>query len=421
MTSTTNAVDFQAFYPWITNEFFERILRRDQQDETIIVHGYTLKAALGKGENYLSQMLRTTVEYTKANATVKSTIGLIIKAVLSDPNMASLTTELDVFRKEIRIYQEVIPAVERLLRSIGDDQTRISAKCYDANVEQSYLVFEDLAVAGYKNANRRTGLDVAHFKRVFSKLAKWHAATAMLIEGDDSADLFANNKKSCHETDMMRSLFVNFGRAMPEVVEQLDGLQHLAPKLRTLAENIYERVLAATATDPNTFTVLTHGDMWSNNIMFRYGGGGGGDDEIEDAILVDFQICYVGSPVLDLVYTMYSSSAFHLRAADWDELIRHYSDELSVTLKRLGYEARPIPTLADLQADRMKRSHHALMLGMYAMGVRNLDTVADDELSKMLGDSEESHRHRIAIMMNPKIRDALRHFLEFFDTNGFFD
>lgn len=49
------------------------------------------------------------------------------------------------------------------------------------SVENSYLVFEDLTLAGYGNVDRRIGLDVEHFEKVLEKLAKWHAATAVLV------------------------------------------------------------------------------------------------------------------------------------------------------------------------------------------------------------------------------------------------
>lgn len=50
------------------------------------------------------------------------------------------------------------------------------------SLDLSYLVFEDLTVNGYKNVNRTLGLDYDHLKLVLCKLAKWHAASAILVE-----------------------------------------------------------------------------------------------------------------------------------------------------------------------------------------------------------------------------------------------
>lgn len=180
--SSEAPVDFQSLYPWITTEFFERILQREHDDNSIRVRSYTLKAALAKGENYLSQMLRTTVRFTTDSSTTSAeqSIALIIKTVSPNAEINAVTAELGLFRKEIVAFQTVIPAVEKLLRSIGDE-TKLSARCYDSDLEQSYLIFEDLAVSGYRNTNRRQGLDAHHYRAVFTKLAKWHAATAVLL------------------------------------------------------------------------------------------------------------------------------------------------------------------------------------------------------------------------------------------------
>lgn len=119
---------FATSYPWISNAFFERILRREHNDDTIVVKDYTLKAALGKGENYASQMIRARVNYSSVKDPSVDSISLIVKAAITNnAEMAALTSELGLFRKEIIAFQQIIPEVEKLLRSIGD-YSRLSAK-----------------------------------------------------------------------------------------------------------------------------------------------------------------------------------------------------------------------------------------------------------------------------------------------------
>lgn len=55
-------------------------------------------------------------------------------------------------------------------------------RCYATNKEKGYLIFEDLSAKGYVNIDRRSGLEVAHYELVLSILAKYHAATAVLVE-----------------------------------------------------------------------------------------------------------------------------------------------------------------------------------------------------------------------------------------------
>lgn len=120
--------NFEAIYPWISNEFFEKILRREHHDSSIVVRDYTLKAALGKGENYASRMMRVRVNYSSINDPSVDHISLIVKAAITDnAELAAMTEEMGVFRKEIIAFQQIIPEVEKLLRSIGD-YSRLSAK-----------------------------------------------------------------------------------------------------------------------------------------------------------------------------------------------------------------------------------------------------------------------------------------------------
>lgn len=116
--------DFRTRYPWLTNEFFEKILRTDRKNNNISVSDFTIKAALGKGENYASQMLRAKVHFS--DGIIKQTVSFVIKSSLQN-DLGDLVAELGIFGKEIDNYVKVIPAVEALLRSIGD-ATVFSAK-----------------------------------------------------------------------------------------------------------------------------------------------------------------------------------------------------------------------------------------------------------------------------------------------------
>lgn len=446
-----NSTDFPTLYPWICNAFFERILSQCNRNhqQSISVSGYTLNAALEKGENYASQMIRANVQFTELNSSSSTTLShsFIIKA--THPNADSQTVEKMQFRKEITAYLQVIPAVEKLLQSIGEN-LKLTARCYEANLELLYLVFEDLSVHGWSNVNRRTGLDMVHFKSVLSLTAKWHAATALYLSEVYklystflilkkinilvynafvwSLSSLRNNKihffqnqitvlpdyfHSEVESDTMRSIYITTIHALADAVLKLPGFEHLSDKLKNI--DVYERILAATKTNFKDFNVLTHGDLWSNNFMFRHNGR-----LVSDVIMVDFQTLYIGSPALDLVYALYSSSASTVRAKDWDELVEYYWHILKDTLKRLGKEDI-CPGLSQLQEDRKKRTHHSLSIGLFSLATRNMENITDEEVDKLFGDAEENHQQRIRILMEPKVRSSLEYLLQFYDENGFFD
>lgn len=39
---------------------------------------------------------------------------------------------------------------------------------------------EDLVACGYRNTDRKIGLGMIHYRHVLTKVAKWHASTAVL-------------------------------------------------------------------------------------------------------------------------------------------------------------------------------------------------------------------------------------------------
>lgn len=49
------------------------------------------------------------------------------------------------------------------------------------NVGHKIMVFDDLNELKFRNVNKTLGLDIDHMKIVLSTLAKWHAATSILL------------------------------------------------------------------------------------------------------------------------------------------------------------------------------------------------------------------------------------------------
>lgn len=115
----------QVNYPWLKTELFTRIIQKVYPENVIQVQKYAVKAALAKGENFSSQMLRVTVTYT-ADECASCEIRFILKVAVSDLKIRAILDEMHLFQKEIVNFEYILPEVYKLLESLGDN-TKLSA------------------------------------------------------------------------------------------------------------------------------------------------------------------------------------------------------------------------------------------------------------------------------------------------------
>lgn len=93
-----------------------------------------------------------------------------------------------------------------------------------------------------------------------------------------------------------------------------------------------------------TFNVLNHGDIWSNNIMFNYND----DEAIENTYFVDYQLCKYGTPSYDLYLLILSSAKLDIKVNQFVEFLRFYQLHLQQCLQKLKFTG-VIPTLDDIK------------------------------------------------------------------------
>lgn len=98
------------------------------------------------------------------------------------------------------------------------------------------------------------------------------------------------------------------------------------------------------------FQVMNHGDIWSNNMMFK------SDEENNplDVKMIDFQVPFWASPAVDVLYFLVSSVADDIKVDHFDDFVEFYHDQLTSALKQLKFEEY-IPTLSELHIDLLDK------------------------------------------------------------------
>lgn len=76
--------------------------------------------------------------------------------------------------------------------------------------------------------------------------------------------------------------------------------------------------------------VITHGDAWQNNLMFKNDKNG---IPMEISML-DWQVSRIASPLLDVMYFIFSCTTKELRDAHYDDFLKTYHHTLSAHIRR---------------------------------------------------------------------------------------
>lgn len=106
-------------HKFLNNQFFTGVLRAKHSDAGIVVDAIELKPALGKGENYSSDIIRAKIHYT-TGINDQHSEQFILKVGLSNGEMSDMLEKYDIFQREIVVYEKILPIIQSLLLSIKD-------------------------------------------------------------------------------------------------------------------------------------------------------------------------------------------------------------------------------------------------------------------------------------------------------------
>ncbi|XP_045452367.1 uncharacterized protein LOC123661455 [Melitaea cinxia] len=234
-------------------------------------------------------------------------------------------TERFVYTKLLKVYNDIENKM-----NVSDEHKFRFPKLYGYNAEKGRetVVMENLVESGYQPFSRFESLDWAHASAAIENLAKFHALS------------FAYAK---HHPDEFQKLIVDLKFRIVSGGQD-DNSKDLWQKpiaclLAAVEQDLQGRiikVMKGCADDSTKYSrpigqpVIVHGDYKCSNILFRKQG------VIVDAVSIDYQTVYSGTPVCDIIYFIVSSTDEEFRKQYFDELLAHYYTKLEEALKRLS-------------------------------------------------------------------------------------
>jgi len=168
-----------------------------------------------------------------------------------------------------------MPGVYRLLddKSPGEFKQCIP-RClyYHSESHASALVLDDLKEEGFKLADTTVGLDMQHCLLVMKAIAQQHAASAVLHLKDPEIFKPFSESFFCerHRTIIEMIFQSNMKNLAKEVEKWPLFNDRFASKLHRATDKYVDFLIKLVERDDDDFNVFIHGDLWKNNMMFRY-------------------------------------------------------------------------------------------------------------------------------------------------------
>lgn len=189
------------------------------------------------------------------------------------------------FRKEVALYTTVFPEM------LDPLEERYIPECF-LGLENNVIVLEDMAHSGYEMTNKLKPFDFEHCKILMKTLAKFHAKS-LIFEEVYQKNLHDEFSHCMQETlwplkeGRAKAMFDAAVKGIVSVIElmpELDEDQRVAfkSKMIDLCVDHAGKLLPSTKHK----NVLCHGDLWANNILFKYDA----DEKPVECCLIDFQL-----------------------------------------------------------------------------------------------------------------------------------
>lgn len=178
-------------------------------------------------------------------------------------------------------------------------------------------------------------LTAEHVISVMQILGKFHACSlAMKHQKPEAfAEMITNMDEVIFEKNNInwRNTFNSLSKAVINAVRTSQNESLTNKLLKFYERDSYDIILKCIDGDrAEPYSVITHGDCWMNNILFKYNE----KSQSIEARLIDWQILRYCSPVCDIVHFIFCCTTKNLRDEYYDQFLNSYYESLSNHLIR---------------------------------------------------------------------------------------
>ncbi|CAH0564395.1 unnamed protein product [Brassicogethes aeneus] len=317
-------------------------LLKGQLDEELEYVDYSAKSLLGPGENFGSIMLSVDIKCKNKKTNKEEIIHAVAKTPpISEFMQRVFKTDL-TFKPEIEFYRTVFPLLQEFQKKHGMKPLqyhakflggRLNLKNTDAVDSNAVLLIENIAVKGFKCADRLKGFDLETIKLILQDLANLHATgIALKLQCPDEF----NKKVKPYVNIMIYGDDASTGSLEDNIKVTRDILgsnEEVKPFLHAVIEMLRKK---CDNSPKEPFATIVHQDLWVNNMMLKEENG-----KFIENKFVDFPICRYVSPADDLFFLLLTSVQNDIILEKWDFLVQFYHEQFIDNLKKFDVNTEP--------------------------------------------------------------------------------
>lgn len=230
----------------------------------------------GIGDGFIGLLYKVTIEEVESD----KKLAVVIKFPPENKARRNDMGAMDLFKREVFVYNEVLPEFVKFQKEKGIKDSAgffNFPKCYFAEFNEekddSVIIMEDLKETGHGMWDKYKPVNLEHTKLLMAALGKFHATSFALKE--QKPELFEKFKgmndyftEKFGEEQLRMMMSANIQKAADTIDE---GDVKRRNRILILKENFVEIMKELTdAMRAEPYSIVNHGDCWSNNFMFHY-------------------------------------------------------------------------------------------------------------------------------------------------------
>lgn len=251
----------------ITEDYLSGVIRRIAVVCQLSDWSFVQEKFVNMAQNYFGDLIPITLSGTRHGVSVSYNIVLKLAPINEEYRVSGAVTVM--FARETYVYSTLMKAYREILQRLPPQSQYVIPKCY--YVQQEYckevIALQDMTVEGYRPYVHAMFLDLDHTLVSLKSLAKLHSLSFILQ--NERPQQFEDIMTICGPlTESTNSRYMDIMKDRLDKALKKFPASDITPVLQKLRKNCAKYFKAAVYSVQNT--CICHGDIWKENILYKY-------------------------------------------------------------------------------------------------------------------------------------------------------